>query len=87
MQACINHLADLAGFDLQNLIEAKGFDQIALLDRENTDSAVNAVCTSDESRARFEVLAREIFNRKLSFIADLDPTEPFLSLQRDRGNL
>ncbi len=78
VQACINHLADL-GFDLQNLIEAKGFDQIALLDRENTDSAVNAVCTSDESRARFEVLAREIFKKKLALIADLYLTEPFLS--------
>ena len=49
LDACIQHISNL-GFDLQELIESTGFDKIAAL-----DSAVNAVCTNDESRARFYV--------------------------------
>jgi type I restriction enzyme, R subunit len=68
LQTCIDHLANL-GFDLQELLETEGFDKIAAL-----PSAVNAVSTNDESRARFEVLAREVFKKKQPLI-----TEPKLT--------
>ncbi|MEH1832558.1 MAG: type I restriction enzyme endonuclease domain-containing protein [Nostoc sp.] len=68
LQNCIDHIANL-GFDLQELVETAGFDKIAAL-----ASAVNTVCTNDESRARFEVLAREVFKKKQALI-----TEPKLT--------
>ena len=49
------HLAGL-GFAPSRLAGAKGFDRIEAL-----ADAVEAVCTSDESRRRFEILARHVF--------------------------
>lgn len=73
IQVCIAHLASL-GFDLQELVEAQGFDALALLSEED-ESAINAVCTNDESRARFEVMARDVFKKKQALV-----TEPQLTL-------
>jgi len=71
LDACINHIASL-GFDLQELVESTGFDKIAAL-----VSAVNAVCTNDESRARFDVLAREVFKKKQALITEPKLTAPY----------
>lgn len=71
LQDSINHLANL-GFDLQELLETEGFDKISAI-----PSAVDAVCTNDESRARFEVLAREIFQKKQALIAEPKLTAPY----------
>jgi type I restriction enzyme R subunit len=51
------HLRNL-GFDPERLIGAKGFTKIQAL-----ADAVNAVYTSDESKRRFEILARQVFSR------------------------
>ena len=51
------HLRDL-GFNPARLVGAKGFTRIAAL-----ADAVDAVYTSDESKRRFEILARQAFNR------------------------
>ncbi|MBD2495457.1 type I restriction endonuclease subunit R [Nostoc sp. FACHB-280] len=71
LQSCIDHIANL-GFDLQELVETEGFDKIAAL-----SSAVNTVCTNDESRARFEVLAREVFKKKQALITEPKLTAPY----------
>jgi type I restriction enzyme R subunit len=81
IQTCQDHLASL-GFDLQQLIQAEGFDKLAYLDKENQDSAVNAVCTNDESLARFEVMARDVFKKKQALITEPSLTAPF-QLQHD----
>ncbi len=71
LQSSIDHIANL-GFDLQELVETEGFDKIAAL-----SSAVNTVCTNDESRARFEVLAREVFKKKQALITEPKLTAPY----------
>ena len=76
IQTCQDHLASL-GFDLQHLIQAEGFDKLAYLDKENQDSAVNAVCTNDESLARFTVMARDVFKKKQALITEPALTAPF----------
>lgn len=64
------------GFDIATLIAAEGFAKLALLDRDNEESAVNAVCRNDETRARFEVLARETFRRRKALLGRPDLLEP-----------
>lgn len=76
IQACVDHLRSL-GFDLQRLVEAEGFDRIHLLDPDATDSALNAISTNDESRARFDVLVRDIFKKKLALLSYPELTEPY----------
>ncbi|WP_017662585.1 type I restriction enzyme endonuclease domain-containing protein [Baaleninema simplex] len=51
---------------MQQLIEAEGFDKLAQLDEHNDGSILNAICSTDESRAKFNVLARQVFNIKTS---------------------
>lgn len=51
------HLRSL-GFDATRLIGAKGWERI-----QGLADAVDAVYTSDESKGRFEILARQVFNR------------------------
>lgn len=63
--SCIEHINSF-GCSLQQLIDATGFDQLALLDGNNKDSILNAICTNDESRARYEVLARQVFQKRRS---------------------
>lgn len=58
------HLLGL-GFDAKRLIDAKGFDRIEAL-----KDAVDAVCTSDEMKRRFEIMAREVFSRAKALISE-----------------
>lgn len=76
MQTYQEYLASL-GFDLQHLIQAEGFDKLACLDKDNKGSAVNAVCTNDESLALFTVMARDVFKKKQSLITEPALTAPF----------
>jgi type I restriction enzyme R subunit len=64
LQACVDHLAYL-GYDLSDLIEAQGFDKLKAIEK-----GADAVCLNDDTRARFEVLAREGFKIGRSLIAD-----------------
>ncbi|HKV96601.1 MAG TPA: type I restriction endonuclease subunit R [Gammaproteobacteria bacterium] len=57
IEAAEKHLLDL-GFDAERLKGAAGFDRIEAL-----RDAVDAVYTSDEAKRRFEIMAREVFNR------------------------
>ena len=76
IQSCQEYIASL-GFDLQNLIQAEGFDKLAYLDTNNQDSAVNAICTNDESVARFTVMANDVFKKKQALITEPGLTRPF----------
>ena len=73
---CEEHLQE-CGFALSQLVEAEGFEKLALLSKDNEDSAVNAVCQSDEARARFEVLAREIFKKRKALVSEPELTKPY----------
>lgn len=53
------------GVDVEVLKTAKGFDRIRAL-----ADAVEVVCTSDETRRRFEILARAVFSRFKSLAGD-----------------
>jgi type I restriction enzyme, R subunit len=55
--AAENYLGVL-GFDTSRLSGATGFVRIAAL-----RDAVDAVCTSDEAKRRFEIIARQVFSR------------------------
>ncbi len=57
LEAAESHLQGL-GFDPERLIGAKGFARIQAL-----RDAVDAVCTSDDAKRRFEIMAREVFSR------------------------
>jgi type I restriction enzyme R subunit len=67
--ACEAHL-QACGFDIRKLVEAVGFAKLALLSKNNEDSAVNAVCKSGETRGRFEVLAREVVKKRKSLVSE-----------------
>src|SRR5439155_1493388 len=58
------HLLSL-GFDAGRLRGAKGFDRIQAL-----RDAVDAVYTSDESKRRFEIIAREILIRFKALVTE-----------------
>ena len=73
---CEGHLR-ACGFELSKLVEAEGFDKLALLKKTNEGSAVNAVCRSDETRARFEVLARELFSKRKALVSEPQMTRPY----------
>jgi type I restriction enzyme, R subunit len=70
------HLAE-CGFDLTKLVEAEGFGKLALLSKDNEASAVNAVCRTEETRARFEVLAREVFKKRKALVSEPVLTQPY----------
>lgn len=74
--ACEAHL-QACGFDIQALTEAVGFAKLALLSKSNEASAVNAVCKTDESRARFEVLAREVFKKRKALVSEPQRIKPY----------
>lgn len=73
---CESHLRS-CGCELDQLVEAAGFEKLALLDRESEGSAVNAICRTDETRARFEVLAREVFKKKKALVSEPEMTKPY----------
>ena len=74
--ACEDHLR-ACGFDLEKLVEAVGFAKLALLSKNSEDSAVNAVCRTDETRARFEVLAREVFRKRRALVSEPRRIKPY----------
>ncbi len=64
IEATEDHLIGL-GFDPERLATAKGFDRI-----EAIKDAVDAVYESDETKRRFEIMAREVFSRAKALIAE-----------------
>ncbi|WP_159783667.1 type I restriction endonuclease subunit R [Sodalinema gerasimenkoae] len=73
---CIRHVNGL-GCDLQQLIDATGFDKLAQLDENHDGSVLNAICSSDESRAEFNVLARQVFQIKESLSGYAEIARPY----------
>lgn len=51
-------LLDEVNFDLQEIINATGLHKLASLEK-----AVNAVYTNDETKSKFQILAREVFKK------------------------
>lgn len=51
-------LQDEVGFDLNELVTADGLHKLAAMEK-----AVNAVYTNDETKRKFQVLAREVFKK------------------------
>jgi type I restriction enzyme R subunit len=79
---CETHLKE-CGFELSKLVDAAliesgHFGKLALLGKTNEGSAVNAVCKTDETRARFEVLAREVFKKRKALVGEPELTKPYL---------
>jgi type I restriction enzyme, R subunit len=66
-------LADL-GFDVRRFAGAKGFSRIAVI-----KDGMNAVCATDETRSRFEIMSRELFSRFRALI-----TEPSIYAYAER---
>ncbi|MBK7886890.1 MAG: type I restriction endonuclease subunit R [Bacteroidetes bacterium] len=58
LEATENFLSEEVNFDLKELILAEGLHKIAALEK-----AVNAVYTNDETKRKFQVLAREVFKK------------------------
>jgi type I restriction enzyme R subunit len=58
-------LQDEVNFDLQELIKASGLLKLAAMEK-----AVNAVYTNDETKRKFQILAREIFKKYKAFQPD-----------------
>ncbi|MEZ4511449.1 MAG: type I restriction endonuclease subunit R [Chloroflexota bacterium] len=63
IQACVDYLQSV-GYDLQDLLDAKGFDK-----NQEILQAAEAVSINDNTRARFEVLAQEVFKKGKSLIS------------------
>lgn len=51
-------LQDEVNFDLQTLIHAEGLHKLAAIDK-----AINAVYSNDETKRKFQILAREVFKK------------------------
>ena len=51
-------LQDEVNFDLQELIKADGLHKLAAMEK-----AINAVYTNDETKSKFQILAREVFKK------------------------
>lgn len=64
IEATEAHLRGL-GFDPATLIGAKGFVRI-----KGLAEAVEAIYTSDETKRRFEIMAREVFNRLKALLVE-----------------
>jgi type I restriction enzyme R subunit len=64
IEAAEKHLRDL-GFEPDRLTGATGFTRIAAL-----RDAVDALYTTDESKRRFEIMAREVFSRMKTLILE-----------------
>jgi len=76
IQACTDLLVAL-GFDLNELITAQGIDRIALLSDDGP--ALNAICTNDESRICFEVLAQDLIRKHKALAGRFDLLKPYSS--------
>jgi type I restriction enzyme R subunit len=58
LEATETFLQDEVNFDLSELINADGLHKLAAMEK-----AVNAVYTNDETKRKFQVLAREVFKK------------------------
>lgn len=58
LEATETFLQDELNFDLQELIKADGLHKLAAMEK-----AVNAVYTNDETKRKFQILAREVFKK------------------------
>jgi type I restriction enzyme R subunit len=58
IEATETFLQDEVNFDLQELITADGLHKLAAMEK-----AVNAVYTNDETKRKFQILAREVFKK------------------------
>ena len=58
LEATETFLQDEVSFDLQELINADGLHKLAAMEK-----AVNAVYTNDETKRKFQILAREVFKK------------------------
>ncbi len=58
LEATEKFLLDEVNYDLQELINADGLHKLAALEK-----AVNAVYTNDETKRKFQILAREVFKK------------------------
>ncbi len=58
-------LRDEVYFDLNDLITAEGLEKIAAMER-----GINAVYTNDETKMKFQLLAREVFKKYKSIMPD-----------------
>jgi len=58
LEAAETFLQDEVSFDLQELIKADGLHKLAAMEK-----AVNAVYTNDETKRKFQILAREVFKK------------------------
>lgn len=76
VERCETHLAE-CGFELKKLVEAVDFAKIALLSATNEASAVNAVSRSEETRGRFQILAREVFKKRKALVSEPELTKPY----------
>ena len=60
-------LTDEVNFNLQELINADGLHKLAAMEK-----AVNAVYTNDETKSKFQILAREVFKKFKALQPDKD---------------
>lgn len=74
IQACIEYLHSI-GCNLHQLPLSEGFDKIALL-----NEAIEAITTNDLTRARFDVLACEVFKKHTALINYPQLSAPYRSL-------
>lgn len=58
LSATVDFLQDEVNFDLNELISADGLHKLAAMEK-----GVNAVYTNDETKRKFQVLAREVFKK------------------------
>lgn len=65
LEATETFLQDEVNFDLQELINADKLNKLAAMEK-----AVNAVYTNDETKRKFQVLAREVFKKYKSLQPD-----------------
>ena len=77
IKACVDHLKRL-GFDINELIKAEGIDRLALLKEDGP--AMNAICTNDETRIRFEVLVQDVLRKRKALTGRADFLIPHRSV-------
>ncbi|MDD5578133.1 MAG: HsdR family type I site-specific deoxyribonuclease [Methylobacter sp.] len=58
LEATETFLQDEVNFDLQELIKAEGLHKLLAMEK-----AINAVYTNDETRQKYQILAREVFKK------------------------
>jgi Type I site-specific restriction-modification system, R (restriction) subunit and related helicases len=75
LEAAENHLLGL-GFDARRLDDATGFGRIECL-----RDAVDALCSSDEAKRRFEIMARQVLIRFTALL--MEPSARAYAVRRD----